>query len=119
MEYLMENIKLFKILAIISIFCTVMFTEIVKKFDKNNKLKGYKVWLPFIFSCGFSVMLKFIFKIDWIIMPFVEGCMFGFSVFGYEIILKNINRIFEKVTNIFDKYTNKLEKLSKDDENKE
>lgn len=109
MEYLLQNIKLFKILAIISIFCTVMFTEIVKKFDKNDKLKGYKVWLPFIFSCGFSVMLKFIFKIDWIIMPFVEGCMFGFSVFGYEIILKNINRIFEKVIN-------KIEKLSTDDE---
>jgi hypothetical protein len=105
MEYLLKNIKLFEILAIISIFCIVMFTEIVKKFDKNDKLKGYKVWLPFIFSCGFSVALKFIFKIDWIIMPFVEGCMFGFSVFGYEIILKNINRIIEKFTNKIEKVT--------------
>lgn len=105
MEYLLQNIKLFEVLAIISILCTVMFTEIVKKFDKNDKLKGYKVWLPFIFSCGFSVALKFIFKIDWIIMPFVEGCMFGFSVLGYEIVLKNINRIIEK-------FTNKIEKIA-------
>ena len=105
MEYLLQNIKLFEVLAIISILCTVMFTEIIKKFDKNNKLKGYKVWLPFIFSCGFSVALKFIFKIDWIIMPFVEGCMFGFSVLGYEIVLKNINRIIEK-------FTNKIEKIA-------
>jgi hypothetical protein len=105
MEYLLQNIKLFEVLAIISILCIVMFTEIVKKFDKNDKLKGYKVWLPFIFSCGFSVALKFIFKIDWIIMPFVEGCMFGFSVLGYEIVLKNINRIIEKFTNKIEKIT--------------
>ena len=105
MEYLLQNIKLFEVLAIISILCTVMFTEIVKKFDKNDKLKGYKVWLPFIFSCGFSIALKFIFKIDWIIMPFVEGSMFGFSVLAYDIVLKNINRIIEK-------FTNKIEKIA-------
>lgn len=105
MEGLLLNFKLFEILVIVSVLCTVMFTEIIKKFDKNNKLKGYKVWLPFIFSCGFSVALKFVFKIDWIIMPFVEGCMFGFSVLGYEIILKNINRIIEK-------FTNKIEKIA-------
>lgn len=105
MEGLLLNFKLFEILVIVSVLCTVMFTEIIKKFDKNNKLKGYKVWLPFIFSCGFSVALKFVFKIDWIIMPFAEGCMFGFSVLGYEIILKNINRIIEK-------FTNKIEKIA-------
>lgn len=112
MEYLIENLKLFEILALVSILCTVMFTEIVKKFDKNDKLKGYRVWLPFIFSCGFSVALKFVFKLDWILYPFIEGCVFGFSVLGYEVILKNVLKII-------DKYTSKLEKLSKNDENKE
>lgn len=109
MEYLLSNLKLFGILFIISIFCTVMFTEIVKKLDKNDKLKGYKVWLPLIFSCGFSVALKFVFKIDWIYLVFVDGSMFGFSVFGYEVILKSINRIFEKVMNKINKTIDNLE----------
>ena len=107
MEYLLQNTKLFVILYIVSIVCTILFSEIVKKFDKKNYLKGYKVWLPFIFSCGFSVALKFIFKIDWIIMIFIEGSLFGFSVFGYETILKSINELIskasEKIKNIFKK----------------
>ena len=107
MEYLLQNTKLFIILYIVSIVCTIMFSEIVKKFDKKNYLKGYKVWLPFIFSCGFSVALKFIFKIDWMIMIFIEGSLFGFSVFGYETILKSINKligkVLEKIENVFEK----------------
>ena len=107
MEYLLQNTKLFVILYIVSIVCTIMFSEILKKFDKKNYLKGYKVWLPFIFSCGFSVALKFIFKIDWMIMIFIDGSMFGFSVFGYEAILKSINKLIgktsEKIENIFEK----------------
>lgn len=107
MEYLLQNTKLFVILYIVSIACTILFSEIVKKFDKNDKLKGYKVWLPFIFSCGFSVALKFIFNVDWIFMIFIEGSLFGFSVFGYEAILKSINKLIgkasEKIENIFEK----------------
>ena len=114
MEYLLSNIKLFVILFIVSVFCTVMFTEIVKKLDKNDKLKGYKVWLPLIFSCGFSVALKFVFKIDWIYLVFVEGSMFGFSVFGYEVILKSITRIFNKIIN---KVENKIENIVDKEEN--
>ena len=98
MEYLLQNKQLFVILYIVSITCTIMFSEIVKKFDKNDKLKGYKVYLPFIFSCGFSVALKFVFKIDWMIMIFIEGSLFGFSVFGYETFLKSINKIVDKMS---------------------
>lgn len=98
MEYLLQNAKLFVILYIVSIVCTVMFSEIVKKFDKNDKLKGYKVWLPFIFSCGFSVALKFVFKVDWMFIIFIEGSVFGFSVFGYETLLKSINKIINKIS---------------------
>lgn len=98
MEYFLQNTKLFVILCIISIMCTIVFSEIVKKFDSKNYLKGYKVWLPFIFSCGFSVALKFIFKIDWMIMIFIEGSLFGFSVFGYETILKSITKLMNKTS---------------------
>ena len=107
MEYLLQNTKLFVILYIVSIVCTILFSEIVKKFDKKNHLKGYKVWLPFIFSCGFSVALKFVFKVDWMIMIFIEGSLFGFSVFGYEAILKSINKLIgktsEKIESMFEK----------------
>ncbi len=113
MEYLLQNTKVFVILYIVSIACTIMFSEIVKKFDKNDKLKGYKVWLPFIFSCGFSVALKFVFKVDWMLMIFIEGSMFGFSVFGYEVILKSINKLIckasEKIENIFENIFKKSE----------
>jgi len=98
MEYLLQNTKLFVILYIISIMCTIMFSEIVKKFDKNDKLKGYKVWLPFIFSCGFSSMIKIVFSIDWVIITFIESSIFGFSVFGYETILKSLNRVIKLIS---------------------
>ncbi len=96
MEYLMQNAKLFSVLYIVSILCVIMFTEIVKRFDKKDILKGYKVWLPFLFSCGFSVALKFIFKIDWFLMIFVEASLFGFSVFGYETFLKSVEKLLAK-----------------------
>ena len=99
MGYILEKKEAFVILYIISIVCTIMFSEIVKKFDKKDYLKGYKVWLPFIFSCGFSVVLKFAFNVDWMIMIFIEGSLFGFSVFGYEVILKSINKFIEKISN--------------------
>ena len=98
MEYLLQNKQLFAILYMVSIMCTIMFSEIVKKFDKKDYLKGYKVWLPFIFSCGFSVALKFVFKVDWMFIIFIEGSMFGFSVFGYETLLKSINKIINKIS---------------------
>ena len=40
-------------------------------------------------------------------MIFIEGGLFGFSVFGYEAILKSINKLIakasEKIENIFEK----------------
>ena len=40
-------------------------------------------------------------------MIFIEGSLFGFSVFGYEAILKSINKLIakasEKIENIFGK----------------
>lgn len=99
MEYLLSNLKLFVILFVISMFCTVMFTEIVKKIDTKDVLKGYKVWLPLLFSCGFSVAIKFVMKVDWLYMIFIESSIFGCSVFGYEVILKSLTHIFKKTTN--------------------
>ena len=119
MEYLLQNTKLFVVLYIISIVCTIMFSEIVKKFDSKNYLKGYKVWLPFIFSCGFSVALKFALKIDWINVIFIEASIFGFSVFGYETLLKSINKLIDKVSEKIESTVKKTETTVELDSNKE
>ena len=107
MEYLLEHLNLFKVLFGASVLCTVMFTEIVKRLDKKDILKGSKVWLPLLFSCGFSVALKFVMKIDWAFMIFVEGTLFGFSVLGYEVVLKSVNSLIEKFSNKVDKAAEK------------
>ena len=104
--------KVHVLLYVVSIVCTIMFSEIVKKFDKNYKLKGYKVWLPFIFSCGFSVALFFTlkdWKEHWIYIIFIVSSMFGFSVFGYETLLKSINKIIENISAKLEKTVEKTE----------
>ena len=108
MEELIPNIKLFITLFSVSIVCTVMFSEIIKGFDKKNILKGYKVWLPFLISCGFSTALKFVCNIDWIYIIFVESAMFGFSVFGYEVLLKSVLKLIEKLSNKVENFGEKL-----------
>lgn len=112
MEYIIANLKLSSVLFTVSVFCTVMFTEIVKKIDIKGRLKGYKVWLPLFFTALFSVVLKFVLRFDWIYLIFVESCMFGFSVFGYEVILKSINKIIEKMAMQF--VNDKDENVEKD-----
>ena len=114
MEYLLSNLKLFGILFIISVFCTVMFTEIVKKIDTIDVLKGYKVWLPLLFSCGFSVAIKFVMKVDWLYMIFIESSLFGFSVFNYEVVLKSLNRIYEKIMNKVNNLIENIDSNKKD-----
>lgn len=114
MEYLLANLKLFGILFVVSMFCTVMFTEIVKKIDTKDVLKGYKVWLPLLISCGFSVAIKFVMKVDWLYMIFIESSLFGFSVFGYEVVLKSVNRILEKIVNKVDSTIETIDEDKKD-----
>lgn len=114
MEYLLSNIKLFMILYVVSMLCTVMFSEIIKKIDNKDVLKGYKVWLPLLISCGFSVAIKFVMKVEWIYVIFIESSLFGFSVFGYEVLLKSANRILEKITNYVNNVIEKEDNEKKD-----
>lgn len=104
--------KMNVLLYVTSIVCTIMFSEIIKKFDKKDKLKGYKVWLPFIFSCLFSTALFFTlkdWKEHWVYLVFIVSSVFGFSVFGYETLLKSINKIIENISAKLEKTVEKTE----------
>lgn len=72
----------------VAIVLTVIFTELIKKLDKNDRLKGYRVWIPAILSLVFSAVMAFgeFFILQQV--PFYAAVIFGVSVFCYEAILK-------------------------------
>ena len=42
--------KLLPAAVIVAVFVTVLLTEIIKKADKKDKLKGYRIYIPAILS---------------------------------------------------------------------
>ncbi len=92
-------IGLFPVFIVIAVLLTVIFTELVKKLDKNNKLKGYRAWIPFLFSAFFAFLLWrgafFAPREVW----FWWAAIYGISVFFYEAILKRLKNLWlEKKT---------------------
>lgn len=77
-------------LVIIAIVLTVLFSEIAKKFDKNDKLKGYRVYFPLFFSAVFTLLLWIAEAFTIRQAPLYWFAIFGFSVFGYEAIVKRL-----------------------------
>jgi hypothetical protein len=71
-----------------------MFTELIKKLDKKNILKGYRVYVPVFVSLGVTGLLKignfFAPEQFW----FWWVTVFGLSVFAFEAILKKIKESF-------------------------
>ena len=61
----------------VAIVLTVIFTELIKKLDKNDRLKGYRVWIPAILSLVFSAVMAFgeFFILQQI--PFYAAVIFG------------------------------------------
>lgn len=90
------NIDLSQLLApcvVVSIVLTIMLTEIIKRLDVKNHLKGYRIYVPAIFAIGFSIALAFGEFFTWHQVPFYAAVIFGISVFGYEAILKKIKKL--------------------------
>jgi hypothetical protein len=83
-------ISLFPAFIVIAILLVVALTEIVKRLDKQGRLKGYRVYLPLAFSFGAAVLLR----IGGFFAPqqmwFWWAAIFAFSVFAFEAILKKI-----------------------------
>jgi hypothetical protein len=74
---------------------TVVLTELIKRLDKKNVLKGYRVYVPLVISFGVTGLLKignfFIPEQFW----FWWAVVFGLSVFAFEAILKKLKASFE------------------------
>lgn len=70
---------------------TVMFTEIIKKADKQKKLKGFYIYIPACMSVVLALALGFGRFIMLEQIPFYWAVIFALSTFGYEAILKKIN----------------------------
>ena len=47
-------------------------------------------------------------------MIFIESSLFGFSVFNYEVVLKSLNRIYEKIMNKVDNVIENIDSNKKD-----
>jgi hypothetical protein len=82
----------------IGVVLVVIFTELVKKIDKNNRLKGRMVYIPALLSLLLSAIMGFgdFFPLKQI--PFYWAVIFGVSVFGYETILKRLTRARDENT---------------------
>ncbi|MCL1813404.1 MAG: hypothetical protein FWG29_07765 [Treponema sp.] len=76
----------------IAIALVVIFTELIKRIDKKNRLKGYRVYIPLVLSFILTMLLElgnfFAASQSW----FWWAVIFGFSIFGYEAILSKINK---------------------------
>ena len=82
--------------VVIAVLLTVIFTELVKKLDKKDRLTGYRVWIPALFSAFFAFLLWhgafFAPREVW----FWWATIFGISVFFYEDILKKLKEAWHE-----------------------
>jgi hypothetical protein len=87
--------SLFPAFIFIAISLVVVITEFIKRFDKKNILKGYRVYVPLVLSLGASGLLRignfFVPEQMW----FWWAIIFGFSVFFFEAILKKVKAAFD------------------------
>lgn len=77
--------------VILAIVLVVLLTEIIKKVDKKNRLKGKRVFIPLTLSCVFSFLLAFGEFFVYKQAPFYGAVMFTLSVTFYETILKKFD----------------------------
>jgi Na+-translocating ferredoxin:NAD+ oxidoreductase RnfA subunit len=92
----MDILSLLPFFVVVSVALVVMFTELIKRLDKKDRLKGYRVYIPLVLSAGAAGLLKvgnfFITEQFW----FWWAVIFGFSVFAYEAVLKKLESAFNK-----------------------
>ena len=78
------------VFIVIAIALVIIFTELIKRIDRGNKLKGYRVWVPAVLSCGVAWLLR----LGDFFQPqqvwFWWAVIFAVSVFAYEAVLKKI-----------------------------
>jgi len=82
---------------VIAIIVVIILTELIKKLDKKNMLKGYRVWIPAVLSAvvSYLLMLGKFFNPPLQVF-FWWAVIFSISVFAYEAILKKISAALNK-----------------------
>ena len=91
----MENItSWFPVFIIMAMCLVVVFTELIKGLDKNDKLKGYRVYIPLVLSFIAAWVLRFSGFFEPQQVWLWWAVIFGFSVFAFESILKKIMAYF-------------------------
>jgi cyanate permease len=92
----MDILNLLPFFVLVSIALVVVFTELIKRLDKKDRLKGYRVYVPLVLSLGAAGLLRvgnfFVPEQMW----FWWAVIFGFSVFAYEAVLKKLESAFSK-----------------------
>lgn len=84
----MDITKYLPVCIIVAIILVVVLTELVKRLDKKDKLKGYRVYIPFAFSCAESFLLRLGKFFEPQQVWFWWAAIFALSVFFFEAILK-------------------------------
>ena len=82
--------KLLPEAVIVAIILTVILTEIIKRADTKDRLKGYRIYIPALLSGAESAVLAFGEFFTWRQTPFYWAVIFAVSVFGYEAIYRKI-----------------------------
>ena len=82
--------KLLPAAVMVAIILTVILTEIIKKADKKDRFKGYRIYILAVLSGAESAILAFGDFFIWKQVPFYWAVIFAVSVFGYEAIYRKI-----------------------------
>lgn len=92
----MDLTKLLPAAVIVAIIMVVIFSELIKKLDRKDRLKGYRVYLPVGISLGFSALLRIGNFIAEGQIWYYWAVIFAVSVFAYEAILKKAVTALQK-----------------------
>jgi uncharacterized membrane protein len=86
----MDITNLLPAFALLAAALVVILTELVKKLDKKDRLKGYRVYVPLVLSGGVAWVLRIGEFFPAPQVWFWWAAIFAVSVFFFEAILKKI-----------------------------
>lgn len=82
--------------VIVSVIVVVLLSELLKRLDKKNFLKGYRVLFPAFLSLGMSALLDIGTFIGVGQLWFYWAVIFALSVFLYELVLRKIQETMKE-----------------------
>jgi hypothetical protein len=92
----MNVLSLLPFFVLVSIALVVVFAELIKKLDKKDRFKGYRVYI----TPGAVIRRRLAAADRGFFVPgqmwFWWMVIFGFSVFAYEAVLKKLESAFAK-----------------------